>query len=364
MEFTHLELTDFRNYHRAEIDLSPGLNLVVGGNGQGKTNLLEAIHLLCAHGSHRSSTLAPLIRDSQESSIIRGTAQVAGREMSVDAEIRRSGGLRVLVNKLSSPVSSGPAAIIFSPEDLAILKGGPEERRRMLDQAAAMVRPRASADRQEFERVLRQRNGVLKASFSNPRALKTLGVWDEQLARAGAALVAHRLEVLGAIRPAAEKHYQRLAGAQVPEFHYSASWRTREGDDLLSLSADLAKALEDSHSRDLERGVSTVGPHRDDLAIELDGADARTHASQGEQRTLALSLRLAQRDLVASVRDEDPVLLLDDVFSELDRARRSELGSLVAASGQAIATTTGVEGISASPAAVVRVEGGRVWRDD
>lgn len=234
----------------------------------------------------------------------------------------------------------------------------------MLDQAAAMVRPRASADRQEFERILRQRNGVLKASHSNPRALKTLEVWDDQLVRAGAAVVGYRLDVLNALRPAAEKHYQRLAGGQLPGFRYNALWRTAESDDPSSISTELAQALQDARSRDLERGVSTIGPHRDDLDIELDGADARSHASQGEQRTLALSLRLAQRDLVASARDEDPVLLLDDVFSELDRARRSELGSLVSTSGQAIATTTGAEGTSATPAALLQVDGGEVWRDD
>lgn len=365
MEVRTLELVDFRNYERAEVEFHPNLNLVVGSNGQGKTNLLEAVYVLSALGSHRSSSTAPMVRHEAETSILRATGASKGRPVSLDAELRRAGGIRMLVNKVTIDRSAADAvlsAVLFSPEDLALTKGGPDERRRFLDHTAARVRPIAAVERQEFERVLRQRNGVLKAAQSNPRALRQMEVWNTQLSKAGAAIVSNRLNTLSQIAPRFSERYGRIADtAVVPTLTYEPSWTDTIQDwDRPELEQVLLEALEKSQSKDLERGITLVGPHRDDLRIDLDGVDARTFASQGEQRSLALSFRLAERDLVTDVRGDTPVLLLDDVFSELDEARREHLSELVMGQGQTIATSTSADGLPVAAAKTLRIESGKV----
>jgi DNA replication and repair protein RecF len=251
-----------------------------------------------------------------------------------------------------------------------IIKGGPEERRRLLDQGAARVRPLGAPERQEFERVLRQRTGLLKAAPNSQRALATLDVWDESFARAGAVVVRNRLAVLDQLRPEVLRRYRSVSGlAAEVSVEYKASWL--EGSAAAAkvqsgtvseeeLRAALFDALAKARGRDLERGVSTVGPHRDDVEVLLEGADARLFASQGEQRSLALSLRMAERDLVAANRGEDPILLLDDIFSELDEARRGHLVEMVAASGQTIATATSGAGWPLAASQTLTIEAGRV----
>jgi DNA replication and repair protein RecF len=212
----------------------------------------------------------------------------------------------------------------------------------------------------EFERALKQRNGVLKASQFNERALRTLSSWDEQVVRTGAAVVAHRLRVLEGLRPLFEKGYAEVAGSdELPGVVYRASWCTEVPDED-EIAGVLLSWLEGSRSKDLERGITTAGPHRDDLEITLSGSEARTFGSQGEQRSLALALRLAERDLASEARGEDPVLLLDDVFSELDDERRERLAELVMSGGQTIATATNPEGLPISPDQTMKVHAGRV----
>src|SRR5439155_17741551 len=203
----------------------------------------------------------------------------------------------------------------------------------------------ATVERQEFERILRQRTGLLKASASSQRALATLDVWDESFARAGAVLVRNRLSVLERLRPEVVRRYRAVAGSEAEvALEYRAAWMEGPPGGEEEIREALAAALAKTRPRDLERGVSTTGPHRDDLEVLLDGTDARVFASQGEQRSLALSLRMAERDLVAESRGEDPILLLDDIFSELDDARREHLVAMVAGSGQTIATATTAAG--------------------
>jgi DNA replication and repair protein RecF len=262
-------------------------------------------------------------------------------------------------------------AVAFSPDDLVIIKGGPEERRRLLDQGVARVRPLGATERQEFDRVLRQRTGLLKAAPTSQRALATLDVWDESFARAGAVVVRNRLAVLDKLRPEVLRRYRSVSGVPAEiSMEYRASWLP-EGSELAGklqsgavagdeLRTALFDALARARSRDLERGVSTVGPHRDDVEVLLEGADARLFASQGEQRTLALSLRMAERDLVAADRGEAPILLLDDIFSELDEGRRGHLVEMVAASGQTIATATSGAGWPMAVSRTLTVEAGRV----
>jgi DNA replication and repair protein RecF len=372
-----LVLTDFRNYAEASVEFSPGLNLVVGRNGQGKTNLLEAINVLSGLGSHRGAAGEAMVRQGAERAVLSGTGSAGGRNVRVDAEVKRSGGTRLLVNRvaverMSASSSAGMlVAVAFSPDDLVIIKGGPEERRRLLDQGAGRVRPLGATERQEFDRVLRQRTGLLKAAPTSQRALATLDVWDESFARAGAVVVRNRLAVLDKLRPEVLRRYRSVSGlAAEISMEYRASWLP-EGSELAGklqsgavgedeLRGALFDALARARSRDLERGVSTVGPQRDDVEVLLEGADARLFASQGEQRSLALSLRMAERDLVAADRGEDPILLLDDIFSELDEARRGHLVEMVAASGQTIATATSGAGWPMAASRTLTVEAGRV----
>lgn len=367
MEVVSVELTDFRNYEQQTIGFQPGLNLVVGLNGQGKTNLLEAIHALSVMGSHRAGQSAALVRHGQERALVRADGFSRSRPVHLDLEVKRSGGMRMLINKVplerARDAGTALATILFSPEDLALTKGGPEERRRFLDQIAVRLRPLAGQERHEFERVLRQRNGVLKAAHSSATALSTLDTWDEQLVRTGAAVVQARLDVLARLRPTAEKRHAEVAGNERPPgFAYLASW-AQEIPDYDGIPSLLEAAIKASRSKDVERGVTTSGPHRDDLEIMLAAVEARTFASQGEQRSLALSLRLAERDLVAEARGEDPILLLDDVFSELDDTRREKLAELVFSSGQTVATATATAGIPLDAGGVITVDGGRVIGD-
>jgi DNA replication and repair protein RecF len=377
LQLRGLVLTDFRNYAEASVEFSPGLNLVVGRNGQGKTNLLEAINVLSGLGSHRGAAGEAMVRQGAERAVLSGTGSAGGRDVRVDAEVKRTGGTRLLVNRvaverMSASSSAGMlVAVAFSPDDLVIIKGGPEERRRLLDQGATRVRPLGAAERQEFDRVLRQRTGLLKAAPASQRALATLDVWDESFARAGAVVVRNRLAVLDKLRPEVLRRYRSVSGLPAEiSMEYRASWLP-EGSELAGrlqsgsasedeLRAALFDALAKARGRDLERGVSTVGPHRDDVEILLEGADARLFASQGEQRSLALSLRMAERDLVAADRGEDPILLLDDIFSELDESRRGHLVEMVAASGQTIATATSGAGWPTAVSRTLTVEAGRV----
>jgi len=369
LQLRSLRLTDFRNYAEAGVEFSPGLNLVVGRNGQGKTNLLEAINVLSGLGSHRGAAGEAMVRQGAERAVLSGTGSAGGRDVRMDAEVKRTGGTRLLVNRVAvermgASSSAGMlVAVAFSPDDLVIIKGGPEERRRLLDQGAARVRPLGATERQEFDRVLRQRTGLLKAAPNSHRALATLDVWDESFARAGAVVVRNRLAVLDKLRPEVLRRYRSVSGVPAEvSVEYKASWT--EGLDRTpsekELRAALFDALAKARSRDLERGVSTVGPHRDDVEVLLAGADARLFASQGEQRSLALSLRMAERDLVATDRGEDPILLLDDIFSELDEVRRGHLVEMVAASGQTIATATSGAGWPTAISRTLSVEAGRV----
>ncbi len=363
-----IELVDFRNYQQESAELGPGVTLVTGRNGQGKTNLLEAVHVLCGLGSHRASGVEPLVCAGAERAVLRGRGASHGRQVRADAEIRHGAGVRLLVNRVPLEryrvAGVGLCAVVFSPEDLMLIKGGPEERRRFLDQGAARLRPLVTVQRLEFERVLRQRNGVLKAAATSRRALATLEVWDESFVRAGAEVVGNRLGFLRRLAPSAARRYEEVSGGrEQSNLVYRPSWEEGgtafEGEDEIGRA--LAAALSHARPRDLDRGTSTCGPHRDDLGMSLAGLDARVFASQGEQRSLALALRLAERELASEAGGEEPILLLDDVFSELDEERRSHLVALVESSGQTIATTASAQGWPVSASRRLRVEGGRIF---
>jgi len=363
MRLARLEVADFRNHPQAAIDLDPGPNLLVGPNGVGKTNLLEAITFLATLGSHRSSQDWALVRSGAEAALIRAAVLHANRRVLVELEIRPGTGVRGRLNRSQLPrardLLGGVRAVMFAPEDLALVRGDPDERRRFLDLLAVQRLPRFHGTRQDYERILKQRNSLLRSAVGRPAGgavAATLDVWDERLALAGAEVWAERLRLVDTLRPLVTEAYQELAGhREAVELTYAASAAggppaggpaaaaAPAGDTEAPppAAAELATVLRERLARDrrreLERGVTLSGPHRDDLVLALGGLPARSHASHGEAWSLALSLRLAAHRWLAAEGDP-PILLLDDVFAELDRDRRRRLAAAAAAAEQAILT--------------------------
>ena len=363
MRVDRLVLEDFRNYERAEVELDPHLNVVVGPNAQGKTNLLEAVYCLAGMGSPRGPETA-LVRDGAERALIHADISRGPRTVRVDMELRPGRGLRALLNR--TPIAGTralrelSAAVFFGPDELSLIKGSPDGRRRFLDDLVVKLRPGREPIRREWDRVQKQRNALLKSAprggAAGRSARATLEVWDEAFCRAGAHLAEARLEALGMLLPFARKRYEGIAGRGRMTLAYASGWLDPIlSDDALSypgsidgaaLRTALESALEEVRDKELERGVSLIGPQRDDVTVRLastsgDGPmlDARTFASQGDQRTAALALKLAEHDLLTEMLDDEPILLLDDVFSELDVARRSYLLEAVGEKAQTIVSS-------------------------
>ena len=356
MQLQRLWLTDFRNYTSAELAPAPeGLTAVIGANGEGKTNLLEAVGYIATLSSFRGAPRDALIREGCEHAVVRAEGERAGRSLLIEAQIVSFGRDRVQVNRQAlrrnADLLGALRVSVFSPDDLVLVKGGPAERRRYLDDALVSVLPKHDALRSDVDRVLRQRNTLLKQAGGRlgPEIASTLDVWDDQLARAGEALVAARADLVTRLEPELVKAYDQLAGrAAEVEASYAQSW-----------DGPLADALAAARQDDVRRGVTTVGPHRDDLALRIGGMPSRTHASQGEQRSLSLALRLAAHRLVTDTVGTPPVLLLDDVFSELDPDRSEALLAHVPA-GQALLSSAGFLPPGARPEVVVHVSGGKL----
>jgi DNA replication and repair protein RecF len=358
MRVDRLWLTDFRNYESADLTLAPGLTVVVGDNGEGKTNLLEAVGYLASLSSFRGAPDDALVRQGTERAIVRAEGDRDGRSLLVEAEIVASGRNRVQVNRQplrrARDLLGALRASAFSPDDLVLVKGGPAERRRYLDDALVALHPKNDQLRSDVDKVLRQRNALLKSSGGrvDGDAAFTLDVWDARLAELGTALADARIELVDRLRPLLTSSYDALARTPAAvEVSYVSSWREIDGG--------LAAALVESRRDDVRRGLSLVGPHRDDVAITLAGRPSRTHASQGEQRSLALALRLAAHALVTDVTGSAPVLLLDDVFSELDSGRSAALLRLLPR-GQALLTTAGHVPDEARVERLLRIESGKV----
>lgn len=378
-----LTLHDFRNYHNEHAQFSPGINFVIGRNAQGKTNLLEAIHCLGGLGSPRSQDAA-LIREGTDRAVLHGRVSRTSRRVQIDIEWRPGRGARSLLN--GSPLQGTRAlsevmvCVFFGPDDLLVIKGSPEGRRRLLDDLAVKLKPARHATGREWERVLRQRNALLKSlrathpgSTERRTALATLEVWDETFCRVGAALTAARLEALASLMPYAAKRYEAIAGGGCFEMSYSSDWLRGDGVEgprsESELRTGLTESLRSVRQREIDRGMSLVGPQRDDLVIRLtskDGEgslDARVYASQGDQRTSALALKLGEHDLLTEVLGVAPVLLLDDVFSELDAFRRKCLDDTVRDMGQTILSSAEVGGAGAlEPDCVLEINGGQIRR--
>ncbi len=326
MQLHHLWLTDFRSYAEAEVELPPGLTAVLGQNGQGKSNLLEAVGYLATLRSFRGAPADALVRVGSDRAVVRGQVTTDGREHLVEAEIARTGRNRVLLDKQrlarQRDLLEAVRVTVFAPDDLELVKGGPVLRRGFLDDLLVSLHPRHDAVRSDWERALKQRNALLKQIHGRPdeAALVTLEVWDQKLSAAGDELARLRAELTQRIAPTVARAYRDVADEELDVgLRYASAWRGPDG------SGGLAAALLAARDDELRRGLTLVGPHRDDLELTLRGLPARTHASQGEQRSLALALRLASHRALLDTHGSPPVLLLDDVFSELDPERSAAL---------------------------------------
>jgi DNA replication and repair protein RecF len=352
----HLGLREFRSWESVDLELTPGPTVFVGKNGYGKTNLVEALWYLSTLGSHRVGTDAPLVRTGADRAVVSAIVVNEGRELAVDLEIAAGRANKGLLNR--SPVRStrdllgALRAVLFAPEDLALVRGDPGDRRRYLDDLATIRRPRIAGVRADYEKVLKQRTALLKsaaaARFRGDRGtLDTLEVWDGHLAAHGAQLMAARLELVATLAPEVEKAYQLLAPSSRPAaISYRGTVGTPESGepDTEALEAALLDGLASRRSAELERGVCLVGPHRDDLDLILGEQPAKGFASHGESWSMAVALRLAAYELLRS-EGAEPVLLLDDVFAELDTARRKALAGVAEGTEQVLVTAAVPEDI-------------------
>jgi len=355
--FTRIELADFRNYAAASFELTAGTTVILGDNGQGKTNLAEAVAYIATMASFRGAPNDALVRAGAAAAVVR--AELVGndeREVLVEVEITPTGRGRVQVNRQrlarTRDLLDVVRVTVFAPDDLGLVKGGPSDRRRYLDDTLVALAVKYDALRLELDRIVKQRNTLLRQAGGrlDGDATTTLDVWDERLVATGEQFGRARAALVDQSGPYVVEAYAQLAGEGAGvELRYDPPWR-RDG---------LVAALAAARTDDVRRAVSTVGPHRDELELTIGALPARTHASQGEQRTLALALRLGAHRLVADKRGVAPVLVLDDVLSELDARRAAALlGSLPA--GQVVITTAGAVPAAAAPDRVIRIANGAI----
>ncbi|MCH8614078.1 DNA replication/repair protein RecF [Arsenicicoccus dermatophilus] len=374
MHLRHLSIGDFRSYHAAELPLAPGVTTLEGLNGQGKTNLVEAVGYLATLSSHRVAQDAPLVRHGAEQAVVRGVVVRDGRETLVELAITPGRANRAKLNR--TPVSrtrevlGAVRSVLFAPEDLALVKGDPSERRRFLDDLLVQRQPRWAGVRGDYDKVVRQRNALLKSAAPVLRkgggrrrsaygqgqepvedalagALHTLDVWDQHLAQVGASLLYARLRLVRDLGPYLSQAYDEVSAGQSDarityrsSLHEEATARIADGE--VPEPTELADLLTDSllrvREQEIERGVTLVGPHRDDLLLQLGELPAKGYASHGESWSFALGLRLASFQLLRHDLGDDPVLVLDDVFAELDAGRRSRLAGMIADCEQVLIT--------------------------
>ena len=361
MHVSSLSLTDFRSWPTLELELAPGSTALVGANGQGKTNLVEAIGYVATLGSHRVAADAPLVRAGAERAVVRVRVERDARATLVELEINPGRANRARVNRAPLPrpreVLGILRAVLFAPEDLSLVRGDPAERRRFLDDLLVASAPRYAGVRADYERVLKQRNALLRTAAGGRRApasgtggdMRTLDTWDTHLARCGAELMSARLALVAALRPRVAAAYQAVSAAdERGRSGTEVDYRSSLGDALPTdagepvrdrevLAAALLAELARVRPSELERGVSLVGPHRDELVLGLAGLPVKGYASHGESWSVALALRLASYELLRADGGE-PVLLLDDVFAELDVGRRDRLAGMVAGAEQVLVT--------------------------
>lgn len=374
----HLGLQDFRNYETAEVSLAPGANVFVGRNGQGKTNLAESLAYLATLSSHRVSSDAPLVREGKDAAFVRARLAHGERRVTLDLQINKQGSNKARVNGAPVKPTELPRyahVVLFAPEDLQIVRGDPSARRKFADQLLIQRRPRMAGIIADYERVLKQRNALLKSARARGikgEGLATLEVWDEKLITLGSTLIDARRALAEEMSTPVTNAYTAIAGADHSpslEWVLSITGADPEEDEQAgetqtsgSTAEAFQAALAAKKSSELERGLTLVGPHRDDLLLKVRGLPVKGYASHGESWSVALALRLASAELL---REElsagDPILILDDVFAELDAERRTRLATLAADYEQVIVTSAVEEDVPRQLRAhVVRVQAGEI----
>lgn len=345
-----LSLTDFRSYTQADIEFTPGVTTFVGMNGQGKTNIVEAIAYLATLGSHRVAADSPLVKSGSDYAVIRARVREDERAVSVDIQISSRGSNKARINQSSTTRSRDILGIVrcvvFAPEDLALVRGEPADRRRFLDEMSIQRHPRIAGVRADYDKVLKQRNALLKSASGRSRTSieGTLSVWNEQLSALAADIVETRAELIRDLRPFLHKAYVDIAGEADVDVHYRPSsphvaTAAQIVDESLRERCVLAldSDLDERADEEIRRGVTLVGPHRDELELMLNGFPVKGYASHGESWSMALALRLAAADVLRT-DGIDPIMILDDVFAELDASRRSHLARLVQQATQVFIT--------------------------
>jgi DNA replication and repair protein RecF len=352
----HLSVSNFRNYVAAELQPAPqGVTLLQGDNGAGKTNLLEAVGYFATLRSFRGAPTTSLVRSGTEQAVLRARANRQGRALLIEAEVNVSGRDKVLLNRQPlrriDELLGAVLVTVFSPDDIEVVKGAPQSRRQYLDEILVALHPKHNAAHVELERILKQRNALLRSAAGTLRGSmsSTLDVWDSKLADVGEGIAEARESLVASLQDESDEAYLKLSAAPSPSggvvrLRYERSW---EGS--------LLAALGGARNEDVRRGVTSIGPQRDDLFLAIEGMAARTQASQGEQRSLALALRLGGHSLVTARQSSSPVLLLDDVFSELDPHRSAALAACLP-EGQTLLTSAGPvpEGLPVAQHALVR----------
>ena len=391
MFIKHLSLASFRNYKNAEIALQPGVNLLVGPNGQGKTNLVEAIRYLSTLSSHRVAGYLPLIKQDEPQAAIRASASHADRDILIELELNRDSANKARINKSPAPrvrdILGLVNSVTFAPEDLDIVKRDPTNRRAFIDELVVQVWPRFAGVYSDYERVLKQRNTLLKTARqtgAKGSALSTLDAWDQSLVSYGSEIIAARVDLVERLRPHLFEAYQSIAIANnEPRILVKSSllgtaipscWGDDDDSEDLEyiqtadrgeIEALYSAKLATVRAKELERGITLVGPHRDDLVLMLGTLPAKGYASHGESWSYALALRLASIALLrAETRTGDPILILDDVFAELDAGRRARLAGIVAGNEQVLITAAVAEDVPEELIATVfHVKHGEVSAD-
>lgn len=385
VRLSRLQVIDFRNYPQADLELTAGPNVLVGANGQGKTNIVEAIGYLSTLGSHRVANDQPLIRRGADRAVVRAIVRSDDRELSVELEITAGKANRARIGRApvgrTKDVIGIVRSVLFAPEDLSLVKGDPSDRRRFLDDLLVQRYPRYAGVRSDYERVRTQRNALLRTAGMARRSggsgdLSTLDAWDEHLVAHGAALLHGRLELVHDLRPHFQTAYAAISGAaDEVAMRYRAlaeDARSDEDAELASVAADdsvpsieelsglMRTRLAAARTKEVERGMTLVGPHRDELVLRLDDFPAKGYASHGQSWSIALALRLAAYEMLRA-EGAEPILLLDDVFAELDAKRRAYLADVAKRAEQTLVTAAVEADVPGGlDAATYRVEAGSI----
>ncbi len=367
MRITHLILTDFRSYRDVQVQFGPGVTTLVGRNGHGKTNVVEAVRYLSTLSSHRVATDAPMLRAGADRAIVSGRVQRGERALTLEVTMIPGKANQARLNRGNAKPRDLVGllrTVVFAPEDLALVKGDPGTRRAFMDELCVALQPRLAGDLADYDRVLRQRSSLLKSARGKPRFdVSTLDIWDEKLADLGARVTHARLAAIEALAPHVDRAYTDVApGEGTCSIAYSTAVEVASDElgvtdfaptaaptsatSVADIGAALLAKMVDRRSQEIERGVCLVGPHRDDLEIRIGDLPAKGYASHGESWSCALALRLGSFALLADDGDDgEPVLILDDVFAELDSGRRAALAGRVAGAGQVLITAAVAEDV-------------------